>query len=593
MASLTPLARPTPRTKMSTPRTGSPCACHAYAKRLPPAVPSPRLPSLPLAARLIAVLASVLPLAAQHPSDALFDPSALRTIQLTMAPTDWEALVRDVHSNTVYPCTFAWNGIQLPQVGVRIKGQYSRISGTKPSLRFDFNYYTSQRLLQLTKLDAQAMKGDPSMMRERLIYGIFRKRGVVAPRAMHVRLEVNNAYIGLYTILDQFDQAEILRTRLGTDQGNLYKANNLGGGDATLWRGFDPAAYIDVFYDWERKQTTQPNDLIELLNFANNSTEAEFEQGLPARLDVDELLEYCAIQQIVGNEDWMFSDVLNWRVPVERGGAWGHNYYWYFPLSGDRRCRTVVWDVDSSMSYWYTPEPGHWVQRSILLGFDRSVLSRRLFAVPAWRDAYRQKVAAILDAAFDPTETVAELDQIYEQIHVAVEQDTWRPWNNDDFNYDVARLRTDVPRRVADVRTQLGCPGTTFWNIGDGCPGTGGKVPMHHGSGSAVLGRTFSWRLRDARPDAAAVMLTGPSAASMDLGAIGMPGCTLHVQLAGDVLLRTGADGAAALPMTLPNHPQLVGLQLFSQFAVLDPGASTPLPVVVSNGLETRVGECR
>jgi hypothetical protein len=45
--------------------------------------------------------------------------------------------------------------------------------------------------------------------------------------------------------------------------------------------------------------------------------------------------------------------------------------------------------------------------------------------------------------------------------------------------------------------------------------------------------------------------------------------------------------------MTRPNDPQLVGLQLFSQFAVLDPGASTPLPVVMSNGLETRVGECR
>jgi spore coat protein CotH len=536
----------------------------------------------------------LVPVAAQHPSEVLFDQSVLRTIQLTMAPTDWAALVRDVQTNTTYPCTFAWNGLQLPQVGVRIKGQSSRVTGTKPSLRFDFNHYTNQKLLQLTKLDAQARKGDPSMLRERLIYGVARRRGVPAPRAMHVRLEVNGAYIGLYTILDQFDQAEMLRTHFATDKGNLYKADNMGGGDTTLWRGFDPAAYIDVFYDWERKETTQPNDLIALLDFVNHSTDSEFEQGLPRRIDVDGLLEYCAVNQVIGNEDWMFSDVLNWAVPVVRGGPWGHNYYWYFPSEqSDLRCRTILWDVDASMSYWFTPEPGRWVTRPILMGFEHSVLSRRVMAVPGWRSTYMEKVAAILDEAFDPHDLVAELDTIFEQIQAAAELDTWKPWRNDEFHYGVALLRQDIPVRVEDVRTQLGCPGSTFTSYGEGCPGTADRVPLHHGSGMAVLGRTFWLRLRNVIPDTAAAMVAGASATSLDLAAVGMPGCTMLVQPTVDVMARTSAQGLLTLPITLPNDPQLLGVQLFSQFAVVDPGASTPLPVIVSNGIETRIGQCR
>jgi hypothetical protein len=227
------------------------------------------------------------------------------------------------------------------------------------------------------------------------------------------------------------------------------------------------------------------------------------------------------------------------------------------------------------------------------MGFEHSVLSRRVMAVPGWRSTYMEKVAAILDEAFDPHDLVAELDTIFEQIQAAAELDTWKPWRNDEFHYGVALLRQDIPVRVEDVRTQLGCPGSTFTSYGEGCPGTADRVPLHHGSGMAVLGRTFWLRLRNVIPDTAAAMVAGASATSLDLAAVGMPGCTMLVQPTVDVMARTSAQGLLTLPITLPNDPQLLGVQLFSQFAVVDPGASTPLPVIVSNGIETRIGQCR
>lgn len=531
-------------------------------------------------------------LIAQHPSDVLFEPSQLRTIKLTMAPADWQQLITEVTANTVYRCTFDWDGTVMTDVGVRIKGQSSRTPGTKPSLRFRFNHYLDQKLFRLTRLDAQAMKADTSMLRERLIYDVFRRRGVTAPRAMHVRLEVNGNYIGVYTILDQFDQPEMLRTHFGSDLGNLYKANNVLGGDGTLFRGRDPAAYLGVFYDWEREQTAQPDDLMNLLEFVTGSLDPEFAAGLDARIDVDGLLEYSAINQLVGNEDWLFNDVGAWTLPITRGGAYGHNYYWFFPSAG-LRARTIVWDVDVSMSYVWPPEPGGWVSRPILFGFDRSVLGRRLTAVPAWQSLYRDKLAAILDEAFDPTAVVAELDEIYEQIRAAVELDTWKQQSNSDFHAEVARLRADIPLRASDVRVQLGCPGSTFVSYGTGGAGTDGKVALHYGSGLAVLGRSFALRLRNARTDAPAVLLFGAAATDVDLTWLGMTGSRLLVDIASSVLVQTSAQGTMNVPLSLPVDSPLLGVTLYSQLAILDPGVNGPLPVVTTNGLVTHVGVCR
>ena len=527
---------------------------------------------------------------AQHPSDVLFDQGVLQTIRVTMAPLDWDRLVQEVTENTVYPCTFEWHTTRFENIGVRIKGQGSRLSDSKPSLRFKFNEYSDQKLFSLTRLDAQAMKMDPSMMRERLIYDVFRRRGVLAPRAMHVRIEVNSKYIGLYTILDQFDQAEALRMRFPSSKGNLYKCDQFAsGGDVTSWRGSDQSAYLGVMYEWERAETSTAADLVNLLDKVNNLSDVELEQTLPSVLDVNLMLEYCAINQILANEDWMFSDVTLWQAPVVRGGAWGHNFYWYFePTSG--RASVLVWDVDVTMSYVWTP--GRWFERSIYLGFDRSVLGMRLMANPGWRQSFDAKVLDTLDDAFDPRLMVGHIDRIYEQIKAAAEQDTWKPYSNVDFHSGVSALRQDLPTRVANVRSELGYPGSSFESFGDGCPGTDSRIPEHFGSGLAVPGRTCSLRLAQALPGADAVLFLALSARAIDLTAIGMSGCSMLVAPILAQALRIGADGTCVVPLLVPNDPSLVGHTCFSQVAVIDAGGP-PLGVVTSNGLETHFGEHR
>jgi len=58
-----------------------------------------------------------------------------------------------------------------------------------------------------------------------------------------------------------------------------------------------------------------------------------------------------------------------------------------------------------------------------------------------------------------------------------------------------------------------------------------------------------------------------------DLGAVGMPGCSLQVSR--DVIASVSpVNGTATMPMPMPNNPFLVGVSYFVQGLSLDPAAN-------------------
>ncbi len=153
-------------------------------------------------------------------------------------------------------------------------------------------------------------------------------------------------------------------------------------------------------------------------------------------------------------------------------------------------------------------------------------------------------------------------------------------------------IGTNQATHVSDVaEIHVVQPGS-FTSHGQGCPGTGSLVPLHTASGSPERDQTVTYELRAARPLAAGVLLLGTTRANIDLGFIGMPGCSL---LMGQLLnwpgtpvgITTDLTGSASVSWRLV-HP--VGSHLLTQFAIIDPGAPTPLQVVASNGIDTGIG---
>jgi spore coat protein CotH len=154
--------------------------------------------------------------------DDLFDQNTVQDILLTVNSSDWTALKEHYLENVYYVADLRWRGEVVRNVGIRSRGRGSR-SESKPGLRVDFNRYTSgQQFLGLKSLVLDNLTQDPSMLKERVVMRFFTEMGMPAPRVVHARLFVNNAFAGLYTIVESIDKDFLGRT-LNENDGYLYE----------------------------------------------------------------------------------------------------------------------------------------------------------------------------------------------------------------------------------------------------------------------------------------------------------------------------------------------------------------------------------
>lgn len=122
--------------------------------------------------------------------------------------------------------------------------------------------------------------------------------------------------------------------------------------------------------------------------------------------------------------------------------------------------------------------------------------------------------------------------------------------------------------------------------FGAGC-GAGALAPVLSLQGEATLGSAVQVHLEGAAPSAAAVLFWSQDRVAQDLGG----GCTVY--LAGPQPLlphATGATGAAALPIAIPDVPALLGLALVLQDVVALPGGPLLGAAELSGGLELVLG---
>ena len=184
------------------------------------------------------------------PTAPFFDDSIVHDVYFTINSKDWQTLKDNYLDNTYYPVDFRW-GTNTQQgvrnAGIRSRGTGSR-SGEKPGLRLDFDRYTTgQTFLGLKSLIFRNSTQDPTNMHERLAMQLFRKLGLVAPREIFARLFVNNAYSGLYAIVESVDK-QFTGKAFGSDAGYLYKYdyNVTDAGYYFTYRTSNPTDYVPL-----------------------------------------------------------------------------------------------------------------------------------------------------------------------------------------------------------------------------------------------------------------------------------------------------------------------------------------------------------
>jgi spore coat protein CotH len=388
-------------------------------------------------------------------SDDFFNGNALQEVRIYINPFDWNDLRAHYLEDTYYAIEFHWifNGrdIVTPQVAMRSRGLGSR-TPIKPSLKVEFSRYESQyRFVGLQNLVLRGNTQDASMMHERVAMELFRRIGIPAPREAHARLYVNDAYLGLYTVVEQIDPV-FLASRFGQNNGYLY---NYAYADPFFFedRGPDPTTYSPSPFKPENHFIDQQREVLAWMVTAINQTpDAQFEVVMSQYVDLNAFVREIAAEIFVAEQDGIV-------------GAYGLNNFYLYRYQNTLTSIFLPWD--KSNAFWNIDWPIDFL-------LDANRLSRRVLAIPAYKQLFQDTLRLAADAAGGPGGWLEqEIAKEYDQIRQAAYEDVnklcdpgatggLRPCSNETFDGEVAYMLQFAQQRSSAVMGQLaGAPGNT------------------------------------------------------------------------------------------------------------------------------------
>jgi hypothetical protein len=360
----------------------------------------------------------------------LFDQGALRTYNVVVAEADLAIIDANPAAEQWVTGMLEFEGKQYGPLGVRYKGSVGAFFAPcmggrlgapqgpkqgKCSVKLGFDHVDENaRFFGLRKLNFHSMNGDPSMMRDRLGYSMFRDMGVAAPRAVHARLTFNGRLEGLFAVVEQVD-GRFARSRFTEGgEGNVYKE---------IWPLHDdPGVYARAL---ETNQGPAPS--VEGMIHFKQAVDAE-PAAIEAFLDRAYMLRYIAVDRVIVNDDGPFHW---WCARGGQGnnpnGVGNHNYYWYEAIAS-ARFWLIPWDLDSSFdaSPFVHIAPEWTAQGSCVCqspaGQRAPSCDRLIQHFGTWRADYEVAVDDLLQGPFAPNNVDAKLGAWIAQIEGSVEE---------------------------------------------------------------------------------------------------------------------------------------------------------------------------
>ncbi len=383
--------------------------------------------------------------AATGSSDAFFDDTTLQEIRLTMNSRDWQTLKDNYLDNTYYPTDFKWRDQTVRNVGIRSRGTGSR-SGVKPGLRVDFDRYTSsQKFLGLKSFVLRNNTQDPTNMHERVSMLLFKRLGAPAPREAHTRMYINDAYAGLFTIVESIDKEFLART-FNEDSGYLYKYDYPVNGQPYYFedKGSDPAQYVPLPFKPETHETdSRPEFVAQWIQAINSTSDAAFKSVVGEYLDLSQFIRHVAVEVFVGDYDGFI-------------GNYGTNNFYLYRFDNQKRFNFILWDKSEAFQAGPTSSIFH-----NITDVGDAQKNRLLTRVLSFNDLYNQFLDVLVQcarSASEPSATDArgwmerEVEREYNQIHAAALADTEKPYSNDAFEQAVGAFM-DFAKRRSDLVT--------------------------------------------------------------------------------------------------------------------------------------------
>ncbi|MCC7504073.1 MAG: CotH kinase family protein [Saprospiraceae bacterium] len=393
---------------------------------------------------LLFLLGFPLSLSAQSP--ALYDDRIVGAIYLELPADSLQQLIGTQENEHYYRARFIFDDgatrDTLDDAGLRLRGNTS-LAAAKKSFKISFNEYAPGREYQgVRKLSLRAQHNDPTLVREKLFYEVWKKAGMPERRAAFVRLYINQQYRGLYTNIEELDKQWLGRTYPDND-GNLYKCT----WPASLaYLGPNEQTYKNLLNNPEERaydlKTNEEEDdysrLVTLITVLNQPVDADYPAEISQILNVDQALKAYAIDVATGNwDDYFYLQ---------------NNYYLYDnPATG--RFEFITYDTDNTFGIdWLNID---WARRNALEWHHPDMprpLATQLLAVPAFREQYIRYLDTITRLIVLPDSIFPRIDSLHQLITPATVADVYRTL---DYGYDVADFHNGFTQTI-DSHTPYG-----------------------------------------------------------------------------------------------------------------------------------------
>ena len=259
--------------------------------------------------------------AKKYAGRSLYDPKILRTLFLDFERDDWfEELTTFYRTDVEIPATLIADGKKYAGVGVHFRGSSSYLM-VRSSLKKSFNVSIDhsiprQRLEGFRTLNLLNGNQDSTFLRE-VMFSHVARNYIPVPRVNYVKVVINGANWGVYQNAEQFNK-DYLKDAYGTRGGVRWNVHrNQRGVGALTYRGDDPANYSAYELRTKRSEKKDANAWKRLVSFCkvlNDTPTDELHAVLPKVLDIDEVLWYCALENVFLPSDGYMNQGYDYRI---------------------------------------------------------------------------------------------------------------------------------------------------------------------------------------------------------------------------------------------------------------------------------------
>ena len=350
-------------------------------------------------------------------------------------------------------------GFSAP-VGLRVHGGASRWS-EKKSLRLyfrseyglaelDYPLFPDGQLTNFKRLildaggqDQPSQAGNGTLLRKPLVTRLAKETEVIVAESQPVVLFINGQLWGVYHLRERMDP--------------IYFADHFDIGDLDILGSlyYDPEPMAGEWIHWD-----------ELMSYVelNDLSQPDHYEYILSQIDVDNFIDYHALQLFIGNLDWPQKSQDRF-YPHIQGGKW----HWF------------LWDSDITFGPDFgggvLPDPITWLLTREEANSGRKQIAqqenqlfRKLMANPEFELAFVRRLEALLNTTFLPEAVIAELEilvdqvgpDIYYEIHRWQSSGNWT--DNIEQMREYARQRPDIIRQNAIE--ELGLSGTVNLEFG-------------------------------------------------------------------------------------------------------------------------------